>query len=326
MSKKKIIINAARVVFLVLPVLWLFFVVDYKSVEAELSSVHWIWAFFLFLVIFLHFCLQSLRFWLLMTPFCNKIKFGQFFILNWKARYYSAILPSSAGLDVSRAVLLRKHISIAETTAISLFFRMTGVITLVLLSIFGFFQLYSHEGISTAAIGVALMFFGMCALMAVSLNEKASDKVLSILPQKLPKKLRNFIITSIKSMLIYQKYPKLIVINFIVSMFLHLVFMLFPITAIYAISGELKVIEVISFVPLIELVAASIPISPNGVGIREGLNILFFNLIDLSPEQAFSYVALSAILYLWMFSGFFVILFEKIRKRAKAAAAAKQVS
>ena len=314
MSKKKVIINAARVVFLVLPVLWLFLAVDYKSVATELKSVHWTWAFFLFVIIFLHFCLQSLRFWLLMKPFCDKIKFGQFFILNWKARYYSAILPSSAGLDVSRAVLLRKHISIAQTTAVSLFFRMTGVITLVLLSVFGFFQLYSHEGISTAAIVVALMFLGMCGLMAVSLNEKASDKVLSVLPKKMPKKLRDFIITAIKSILIYQKYPKLIIINFIVSMFLHLVFMLFPITAIFAISGELKIIEVISFIPLIELVAASIPISPNGVGIREGLSILFFNLIGLSPEQSFSYVALSAILYLWMFSGFFVILLEKMRK------------
>jgi len=320
MTKKKLIINAARIIFLVAPVLWLFFVVDYKSVAVELSSVHWAWVLLLFAVVFLHFILQSLRFWFLITPFCDKIKASEFVVLNLKARYYSAILPSSAGLDLSRGLLLRRHLSIAQIIAVSLFFRITGIIMLVLLSVFGFLQLYSHTGInglSVAAITVALMFLGLCAIMVVSLNEKASDKVLSVIANKLPKKIRDFIITAVKSILLYRNFPKRIVATMIFSFFLHVLFLIFPIAAIFAISGELKIVECLGFIPLIEIISASIPISPNGAGVREGLSILFFDFIGLTPEQAFSYVALSVILYLWMFSGFFVILFEKMRNKRK---------
>jgi len=304
--------------FIIAPILWLFFAVDYKSVIAELGSVHLVWIFVLFAIIFAHFILQSLRWWILIRPFCDKIKAGEFIILNWKARYYSAMLPTSAGLDVSRAVLLKDRLSMSQIVAISLFFRITGIIMLVLLSVFGFFQFSSHDGVSTAAIIVALMFLALCAIMALSLHQKASDKVLSMLPQKLPQKLRNFIIKGISSILLYQKFPKLIIANMFFSLLTHIVFLFFPIAAIFALSGELKILECLSFIPLIEIISASIPISPNGAGVREGLSILFFDFIGLSPEQAFSYIALSMILYLWMFSGFFVILWEKMRKARNA--------
>jgi len=312
---KKAVINAIHIIFLVCPVLWLIFVVDYKSVAAELKSVNWKIIVFLLTILFLRLILQSVRFWSLITPFCDKIKVSECIILDWKARYYSIILPSSAGLDISRAILLKKHLSIGEIIAVSVFFRITGMIMLVLLSILGFFRLYSQEGVSTAAVSVGILFFILIAVMAVSLNEKASTKLLSILPKKTPKKITDFLVSASKTILLYKKHPKLVVFNLFFALILHTMYIIFTISAIYAICEELKIVECFTFVPLIEIIAAAIPFSPNGAGIREGLSILFFDFMGLSKEQAFSYITVSTVLYLSLFSGFFIILFEKITNR-----------
>jgi uncharacterized membrane protein YbhN (UPF0104 family) len=75
----------------------------------------------------------------------------------------------------------------------------------------------------------------------------------------------------------------------------------------------MKTVECFTFIPLIEIIAAIIPFAPSGAGIREGLYILFFDFTGLSKEHAFSYITLSIIIYIAIFSGFFAVLWEKIR-------------
>ena len=312
---KKFVISAIQAIFLICPVLWLVFAVDYKSVAPVLKSVNWIMLLFLIAIILLRQILQSIRFWSLITPFYDKIKMGEYIILDWKARYYSILLPTTAGLDISRAVLLKKHLSTGEIIAVSVFFRITGIIALVLLSVIGLLRLYSQENILTAAVIVGIFFFTLCMSLVVSLNEKANAKMLSMIPEKTPKKIADFIATASKTILLYKKHPKLVVSTMIFAFTMHLLYIVYSILAVYAVCGELKAIECLTFVPLIEIIAASIPFSPSGAGVREGLSILFFDFMGFSKEQAFSYITVSAVLYLSLFSGLFIILFEKIMKR-----------
>jgi uncharacterized protein (TIRG00374 family) len=311
---KKTILSIIRIIFLVCPILWLIFAVDYKSAFSVLKSVSSAQVFFLTAITFLRFVLQSIRFGLLTTPF-DKINLLELISLDWKARYYSIIMPSSAGQDIMRAVLLKKYLSAGEIAAVSVFFRLTGIITLSLLSIFGFFRLYSQETVSTAIIFVIVLLLGICVFTAISFSEKAIERVLLLLPKKTPEKFVNFLVTSSKSIQLYIKHPKLIIFNFLLSLFLHLLFIVFPIAAIYAICGELKIAECLLFIPLIEIVAAAIPFSPNGAGIREGLLILFFEYINCTKEQAFSYITISIILYLMLFVGFFAVIKDKLKKK-----------
>ncbi|MCL1947851.1 MAG: flippase-like domain-containing protein [Chitinivibrionia bacterium] len=311
---KKFIISAIQAIFLICPVLWLIFAVDYKSVAPVLKSVNWVMILFLLAIIIFRQILQSIRFYLLITPFCDKIKMGEYIILDWKARYYSIILPTTTGLDISRAVLLSKRLSAGEIIAVSVFFRITGIIALVLLSVIGLFRLYSQENILTTAIIVGIFFFTLCALMAISLNEKANDKILSLLPKKTPKKIADFLKNASETILLYKKHPKLVVFTMFFAFILHILYIIYAIFAVYSVCGELKIIECLTFVPLIEIIAASVPFSPSGAGIREGLSILFFDFMGFSKEQAFSYITVSTVLYLSLVSGIFIILFEKIKK------------
>lgn len=316
MSKetKKIIITIIQILFLVCPILWLVFAVDYKSVLSVLKSISPTIIIFLFVLVFVRFVLQSIRFWLLITPITNKIKLGELIHLDWKARYYSIIMPSSAGQDITRAVLLKKYLSISEITALTVFFRATGVITFILIALFGFFRLHSQEGVSTATISIIILFVIICAAGIILLSEKATQKVLSFLPKRTPPKIIHFLSNTAESIQLYKKYPKLFVFNLFFALFLHLMFLIFPIVAIYAVCGEWRVLEVITFIPTLELVVAAVPFSPNGAGIREGLLLLFFEYINATKEQAFSYITLSIITYFMLFSGFFVVLWEKGKK------------
>jgi uncharacterized protein (TIRG00374 family) len=312
---KKIIITIIQIIFLVCPVLWLIFAVDYKTVFSVLKLINPAIILFLFVLVFVRFILQSVRFWLLITPITKKIKLSKLILLDWKARYYSIIMPSSAGQDITRAVLLKKYLSISEIAALTIFFRATGVITFILIALFGFFRLYSQEGVSVAAVLVGVLFIIICAAGVILLSEKATQKILSFLPQKTPVKITHFLTNTSKSIQLYKKSPKLFVFNLIFSLFLHFMFLLFPIVAIFAVCGEWRIIEILTFIPTLELIAAAVPFSPNGAGIREGLVLLFFEYINATKEQAFSYITISIILYLMLFFGFFVVLWEKIRKK-----------
>ena len=314
MSKKFFIIGI-QCVFLLCPILWLMFKVDYKSVGEVFKLFSLSLILFLAILLFVRFILQSIRFWSLITPFTDKISMLQFILLDWKARYYAIIMPSSAGQDITRAVLLKNHLSMGEILAISVFFRATGVIMLVFISIFGFFRLYSEQGVSTAIIFVGFVFLVTCAILAMFFSEKTTKKLFSILPKKTPRKVIDFLESSSQAILLYKKYPKLIVFNLFFSFVLHFMWIFFLIISIYAICGEFKFIETITFIPPIEILVSAIPFAPSGVGIREGLMILFFNAINLTKEQAFSYITLSIMLYLIPFLGIFVILFDKIFNR-----------
>jgi len=310
---KNTIIRIIQTIFLVCPILWLIFMVDYKSVFSVLKSINPTIIFFLFALVFVRFILQSIRFWLLITPFSKKLKLGELILLDWKARYYSIIMPSSAGQDITRAILLGKHLSISEIAALTIFFRATGILTFILLALFGFFKLYSQEGISAAAISIAILFILICAVGLILFSERATQKILSFLPKKTPKKINDFLVSTSKSIQLYKKSPKLFVFNLFYALFLHLLFLLFPIVAIHAITGEWKVIEILTFFTTMELIAAAVPFSPNGMGVREGLLLLFFE----TKEQAASYITISIILYLMLFAGFFVVLWDKIKNKKK---------
>jgi len=248
-------------------------------------------------------------------PFSKNIKMGEFIALDWKARYYAVIMPSSAGQDIARAVLLKKYLCAGEIAAVSVFFRITGMITLILLSCFGFFNLSSEQNALAIMVSVFVLFLVVSAILAVSFSEKLTKKTLSVLPEKTPKKLMDFLENSLQAILLYKKFPKLVAFNLFFSFFLQVLYILFPIISIYAVSGKLMVAECLKFIPPIEIAAAAFPFSPSGAGIREGLLILFFDLTKQTKEQAFSYITLNALTYLIPLAGFFAAVWEKIKIR-----------
>lgn len=312
---KKIIIIIIQSIFLVCPILLLVFAVDYKSVLSVLQSIRFSIILLLIAILLVRFTLQSIRFWLLAAPFSKKIKMGEFIALDWKARYYAIIMPSSAGQDIARAVLLKNYLSAGEIAAVSVFFRITGIVTFILLSCFGFSNLYFEHDSAAVLLSVSVLLLAVVAISAVSFSERLAKKLLSVLPEKTPKKLLNFLENSSRAILLYKKFPKLVAFNLFFSFFLQVLYILFPIISIYAISGELMVVECLKFIPPIEIAAAAFPFSPSGAGIREGLLILFFDLTKQTKEQAFSYITLNALTYLISLAGFFVVLMEKTKGR-----------
>lgn len=314
---KNTLIRIIQIIFLVCPIFWLIFKVDYKSVISVLSTINAPIIIFLFALIFVRFVLQSIRFWMLTTPFSKKMKMMDVILLDWKARYYSIIMPSSAGQDITRAILLGKHLSIAEIAALTIFFRATGVITFILIGTYGFFQLYSQEGVSAAAISVGILFVIICVCGIILLSERATKKILSFLPKKTPPKILHFLTSTSQAIQLYKKSPKLFIFNLVFALFLHLLFLIFPIVAIYAVCGKWYILEVIAYFPLLELIVAAVPFSPNGAGARELSLMVFFEFINATKEQAFSYITLSMILYVMLFSGFFVVIWDKIKKKKK---------
>jgi hypothetical protein len=86
--------------------------------------------------------------------------------------------------------------------------------------------------------------------------------------------------------------------------------------AIWGITGKLLIFECMAFIPMIELLCIAIPLTPNGLGIRESLLGIMFLHIGLSPGQLGIYILFGFYsIALKLFGGIPVLLgFTKMSK------------
>jgi len=84
-----------------------------------------------------------------------------------------------------------------------------------------------------------------------------------------------------------------------ISFLIQLVMVLNSVGLILGITNRMCFWECLAFIPLIEIASMSVPLTPNGIGIREALTALMFKYIGLSNEQlgVYIFIALSANLF-----------------------------
>jgi uncharacterized membrane protein YbhN (UPF0104 family) len=70
----------------------------------------------------------------------------------------------------------------------------------------------------------------------------------------------------------------------------------------------------LAYVPLIEILSLSIPLTPSGLGIREALTKLMFQQIGLSNEQLGVYIVLGLLSILLKLVGGVPVLFNLLQK------------
>ena len=86
--------------------------------------------------------------------------------------------------------------------------------------------------------------------------------------------------------------PGVLVSVLLITIFIQLTIVAIATGVILAITGRLFFLECLAFIPCIEILTMSIPLTPNGLGIREALSKLMLNFIGLTDEQVGVYVLL----------------------------------
>lgn len=249
-----------------------------------------IWIFgFLMMTTILSILIQVWRVWILTKVYVPEITYRELLSYHMISAFYSIFLPA-ASQDVIRSSLLSKKGNYSYIWGATFLSRFAGLVTLLLLSINGFFLLdkSSLPSYTLQSIGIVLLITIILALLSFS---KTITRPLRLLLIKIiPAKIFE-IISNIRNGIYAYKQHKMILIQFfLISILLQLLFIAACTMILKSISGHYFIIETIAFIPLIEIITSAAVFTPQGMGVREVLLVFFFKYLHLSNEALGIYI------------------------------------
>lgn len=267
----------------------LFFIT--KNIKLELLSEHLNGAEYEFLT-FASFafitgvCINTLR---LKLFFNEDIAYYQLLKINFIGLFFSIFLPGRTSGDVVRGYYIEKSLkNLSQTISILMVWRLIGTFTMVFISCIMSFFSYSIIKDKSIIYYPISIFIILVLFIIILLNPKL------FLPSQLYSSVQKFrkialgkSFSSIHSDLMYMKNkPRLIPFNIILSIISNF-FMLFTWYFIsQSIHANISIQYIIIFIPLVSILQA-IPISLNGMGIREGAAVYLFSKIGIMKEISF---------------------------------------
>lgn len=233
--------------------------------------------------------LQGFRWWMSLKVFKEDLPLGSVLKIHLISNYYSLAMPSGAGLDLTRGYLITRFVSASQAISSGWISRLQGLIAMIAFSFIGFILLGIKNIGNSLLIGSALFFLIIFTATWMTLNPAFATSVLKKIFKKQHAELDAFEHTLNDC----KRNPT----QLILGQFLSFAIQLLSFTSMYllllAVTQQSHFIEVITYVPLIEISSSLQPFTPNGLGVREALNAAFFTLLNVSPAQMSILLAIS---------------------------------
>ena len=225
----------------------------------------------------------------------STVSFWRLLIINYVGGFWGLILPSSVSADIMRGYYLaRTPAGLSLTVTSMLVDRIMGGLALVALAGTGAwlvgdrFGFVHHRAIMVIGIVVCVLA-GVLLLRPSSLrwiNQHIVQRITRWLATRHAWNLNQHIQAGIQSCLEYRRYPGLLVLSFLLSLLMQGIRILVFYTVAVGFNVYAPVLYYFMFIPLI-MVLIMLPISFNGIGIREGSFVGFFALVGVSSADAF---------------------------------------
>jgi uncharacterized membrane protein YbhN (UPF0104 family) len=285
------LLKALRFIFIVAPLLWIYRKVDTAQLVSAMHSVAWWTIPLLISSIVVTMFLQGYRWWILMRAFLPKLPFGQAIGAHFKGLFYSIALPSSAAQDIVRATMLATKNDYAVVWGATWLSRLLGLFVLAALSLVGLWLQGSAQLPSWLWRTILGAMGTIVALATLSFSKAVSSKVRPLVTRVVAARFVRVIEEIRQSIYLYRGKPGALSAAFSITLIVQLLVVINAVALVKGISGELCISECLFFIPAIEIIVISLPLTPNGMGVREGLLSLFLlSSLHLSAEQVGVYV------------------------------------
>jgi len=304
----------AKYLLALVPIIWIFSKIDFLEMFHVFGKIAWWTIPFLIAVIILSMFLQGVRWWMLLKAFIPAIRFSRVLNHHFSAIFYSIILPTSAAQDIVRSVLISKENDYGISWGSTWVSRILGLLTLAILSIYGLFLIDRHFLPKSFFLTLVIVFVALIVLFFLSFSKKITSRTRPVLSKLMPLKALTIIEDVRQGVYIYRGKKKTLFFVFLATMFIQLLLVGSTCLVLAGISGKWFPFECLAYVPLIEILSLSIPLTPSGLGIREALTKLMFQQIGLSNEQLGVYIVLGLLSILLKLVGGVPVLFNLLQK------------
>jgi uncharacterized protein (TIRG00374 family) len=170
--------------------------------------------------------------------------------------------------------------------------RLAGLFSLLLFSVIGLLHIESDilpAGFRTSLITAIA---AITLLAAASFSKKITRPVRAAAAKILSPKIMSRVEKLREGIYAFKHARETLAQTLIISTVTHFLIILNTSLIIYAVSGKFYFFECLAFIPLVEIMVVSLPLTPSGLGIREALMALLFTRLGFSGDQIASYVTI----------------------------------
>lgn len=262
----------------------------------------------IFLAIIIYIATFWLTAWGLKELFASKIdlKWIEWLKYYWINFSLSMILPGRTGDFSIIYFFKKKNISIGTSTALVIIDKIITLILFGLVSLLGLFTLIESNELYLGLLATLLIL-----ALSIFIFSRSGRRILYKILGKHSVKLADFH-ESYDSLL--KSHKDKLLINFVVTILRPILNGLLIVILFKALNYDVSLFYSI-VISSITLIASLVPLTPNGVGIREGLGLLLFNRLGIPFEASLSMYLI--ILIMNYFTGIVGVLYYFTTKEPK---------
>lgn len=216
------------------------------------------------------------------------VSFGRLFIINYVGGFWGLILPSSVSADIVRGYYLSRTAAGLSLTVTSMVVdRVIAGVALVSLACAGAWLAGDRFGwvhhraaiVVGLAAGAAAVFLLFRPAFLGWLDRRI---VRRLTYWSLDRRIRDWAASCLE----YRRQPGLLAASYLCSILVQVIRVLIFYTVALAFDVHAPLLYYLLFIPLI-MVLIMLPISFNGIGIREGSFVAFFAMVGVNSADAF---------------------------------------
>lgn len=293
--------------------------IDLKNLGESLKGINPLYLFLALGVMFFIITLASLRWRWCLLPQGIDISTGNCLYYSLIGFFFNNFTPSTVGGDVAKGFLVSRFSKKNLGTAISIVVdRLIGLAATGLLALLALL-VSLHLPLSPGIRLVILLFTGIVlVLLFLILNKAMARKVVNLLSSLHLTRVARKMTSLSEALSNYLSYPRLLKKALVISLLMQTSNILLSYILALGLGIKISFLYFLVFIPLI-MAVMSIPISLNGLGLREGAYVVFFNLAGVSREQslAISITYYLVVLMLSLIGGILLAKESVISKKAK---------
>jgi glycosyltransferase 2 family protein len=272
-----------------------FYTTDLGKIRARLEAVRPAWVALGMLAYAGGQCLSAWRWWLLLRPVQLVVPYARMVAFYFIGMFFNIFLPTIVGGDAVKAILLTRETGAPARATMSVFMeRNVGLFALLTIATAAAFVAPPVEVRGFNLLQLTLIVFAAFIAANIVLANRPAYRLVDYLVAMTPlSRIRSRAASLYEALLPYREARwRGLVAGAIAQSFLFqaiVILVVFLNAAALNLHPPLSALAV--FVPLISL-AGMLPISVNGLGIREALYVLLFGRIGVPPDAAFSMAVL----------------------------------
>jgi hypothetical protein len=277
-----------------------------------ISRVAWWTVPALVLLLIFSMFLQGIRWWMLVHAFYPGVTLSRALICHFAGLYYSIALPSSGAQDIVRGFIISREADYGVVWGATVVARLIGFVVLAAFSLYGFFHLHIQlPGHINLGIYVILSLILILTLLALAFSKTFTRPFRALFSRIFPKSVVDPVEKIRNAVYAYKKRPALMLNTLALTIILQSTLIINAALLIKGITGHAHLMACFALIPLIEFICVSLPITPNGIGVREALLALMFKYLEIGTADLGVYIMLGFLAVLMRLTGAFALPFLK---------------